>query len=205
MNGTDGPVGQITYTATIPEYRYTLTDYQGSIAASVEDDGTVDQRLFYDPHGNRTNENGTPYTGSTGNQNHGYTGHEHDDDTGLINMNGRVFDPTYKTFLTPDSLRSTVGQNANLYLYVAGDPIDNTDPTGYIACAFVVSGQRCQNGGGGFGYLRESFGPVYGGTGCGQGPASPAATPATTAPTGALPQQLPTARGLFTGFHQSFL
>jgi RHS repeat-associated protein len=31
----------------------------------------------------------------------GYTGHEHLDDFGLINMNGRVYDPRLARFLCP--------------------------------------------------------------------------------------------------------
>ncbi|MEO7592918.1 MAG: RHS repeat-associated core domain-containing protein, partial [Byssovorax sp.] len=32
----------------------------------------------------------------------GFTGHEHDDDLGLINMGGRMFDPVIRRFLSPD-------------------------------------------------------------------------------------------------------
>ena len=35
----------------------------------------------------------------------GYTLHEHYDDFGLINMNGRVYDPFKSTFLSPDHLQ----------------------------------------------------------------------------------------------------
>ena len=35
----------------------------------------------------------------------GYTLHEHYDDFGLINMNGRVYDPFKSTFLSPDNLQ----------------------------------------------------------------------------------------------------
>lgn len=35
----------------------------------------------------------------------GFTGHEHYDEFGLINMNGRVYDPFMSTFLSPDNLQ----------------------------------------------------------------------------------------------------
>jgi RHS repeat-associated protein len=39
-----------------------------------------------------------------GHQRHrsGYTGHEHDGEAGLINMRGRIYDPTFARFLTAD-------------------------------------------------------------------------------------------------------
>ena len=35
----------------------------------------------------------------------GYTGHEHDDEFGLINMKGRIYDPEARRFLTPDPIQ----------------------------------------------------------------------------------------------------
>ena len=63
----------------------------------------------------------------------GYTGHEHLDAFGLINMNGRVYDPYIGRFLSPDPLVQQPGnlQNYNRYSYVLNNPLKYTDPSGY--------------------------------------------------------------------------
>jgi RHS repeat-associated protein len=52
---------------------------------------------------------------------------------GLINMNGRVYDPVLGRFLSPDPQLQTPGdlQNYNRYSYVLNNPLRYTDPTGY--------------------------------------------------------------------------
>jgi RHS repeat-associated protein len=64
---------------------------------------------------------------------HGYTSHEHDDPLGLINMNGRYFDPTTKRFISADPIvsDSTSSQAWNPYAYVRNNPTNRTDPSGY--------------------------------------------------------------------------
>ena len=45
------------------------------------------------PTGQRTDAQGKPLASALSAVGSGFTGHEHDDDLGLINMRGRVFDP----------------------------------------------------------------------------------------------------------------
>ena len=63
----------------------------------------------------------------------GYTGHEHLDEFGLINMNGRVYDAYLARFLSPDPFVQApgYGQNYNRYSYVLNNPLKYTDPSGY--------------------------------------------------------------------------
>ncbi|XYH97563.1 RHS repeat-associated core domain-containing protein [Sorangium sp. So ce1128] len=63
----------------------------------------------------------------------GLTGHEHDDELGLINLKGRMYDPKLKRVLTPDPMVSAplFGQSYNRYSYVLNDPLNLVDPTGY--------------------------------------------------------------------------
>ncbi|WKD50594.1 RHS repeat domain-containing protein [Microbulbifer spongiae] len=65
----------------------------------------------------------------------GYTGHEHLDRTGLIHMNGRIYDPTLGRFLSPDPIvqAPTYSQSWNRYSYVLNNPMSLVDPTGYTA------------------------------------------------------------------------
>jgi RHS repeat-associated protein len=65
--------------------------------------------------------------------NKGFTGHEHMTEFGLINMNGRVYDPSLGMFLSPDPLIQEPGNplNYNPYSYVWNNPLRYTDPSGY--------------------------------------------------------------------------
>ena len=62
----------------------------------------------------------------------GYTGHEHLDALGLVNMNARIYDPQLGRFLSPDQLVSAVDdmQDFNRYSYAWNNPLAVTDPDG---------------------------------------------------------------------------
>jgi RHS repeat-associated protein len=64
----------------------------------------------------------------------GYTGHEHLDMFGLINMNGRMYDPMIARFLSPDPYvqMPDFTQSFNRYSYCINNPLSYTDPTGEI-------------------------------------------------------------------------
>jgi RHS repeat-associated protein len=61
--------------------------------------------------------------------------HEHLDVFGLINMNGRVYDPLTSMFLSPDPYLQAPGDwlNYNRYGYCYNNPFKYTDPTGEFA------------------------------------------------------------------------
>ncbi|MGW8358871.1 RHS repeat-associated core domain-containing protein, partial [Streptomyces wedmorensis] len=120
-------IGQAVYNGTTTTVEYALTDHQGSTTATTNHNGTTTTHNFYDPYGNRTTAGGTP-AAPTGDVTRGYTGHEHDDQAGLINMKGRVYDAAHHTFLTPDPLNTTTH---NPYSYTHHDPVNRTDPSGY--------------------------------------------------------------------------
>ncbi len=114
---------------------YLLKDNLGSIQTITDEEGTVSEVLSYDAWGKR--RNGTSwlpfdhpiYTMFT----KGYTGHEHIDDLKLINMNGRIYDPTIGRFISPDPFvqAPTYSQGLNRYAYVINNPLSLTDPSGY--------------------------------------------------------------------------
>lgn len=64
----------------------------------------------------------------------GYTGHEMLDDHGLIHMNGRIYDPKLARFLQADPFIQAVTdtQSFNRYSYVMNNPLNATDPSGFI-------------------------------------------------------------------------
>ncbi len=63
----------------------------------------------------------------------GYTGHEQLDDSGLIHMNGRLYDPELGRMLSPDPVVQVpeYSQNFNRYSYVMNNPLNLTDPSGF--------------------------------------------------------------------------
>jgi RHS repeat-associated protein len=63
----------------------------------------------------------------------GYTGHEQLDDSGLIHMNGRIYDPELGRMLSPDPFVQVpeYSQNFNRYSYVMNNPLNLTDPSGF--------------------------------------------------------------------------
>ena len=54
----------------------------------------------------------------------GYTSHEHLAEVGLIQMNGRLYDPVLHTFMMPDNFvqQPENTQNYNRYAYVLNNP-----------------------------------------------------------------------------------
>jgi len=68
----------------------------------------------------------------------GWTGHEHLLAFGLINMNGRVYDPVVGRFLSPDNYIQAPDnpQSYNRYSYCLNNPLMYTDPSGWLVCPF---------------------------------------------------------------------
>jgi RHS repeat-associated protein len=65
----------------------------------------------------------------------GFTGHEMLDQTGLIHMNGRIYDARLARFLQADPFVEAADdtQMFNRYSYVGNNPLNATDPSGYFS------------------------------------------------------------------------
>ena len=115
---------------------YSYSDSQGSLIALDHDGGSVIQRFAYDPWGARRDPNNWTVKDSRTSFiiNRGYTGHEHLDAFGIINMNGRVYDPLTAQFFSPDPYVQAPGEwlNYNRYTYCSGNPFRYTDPSGNL-------------------------------------------------------------------------
>ena len=59
--------------------------------------------------------------------------HEHIDEMGIINMNGRIYDPLIGRFMSADPYIQAPSdlQSFNRYAYVRNNPLNLTDPSGY--------------------------------------------------------------------------
>ena len=112
---------------------YLHRDHLGSVTTITNSSGAIVQELSYDAWGNLRN----PYTWSgsftgTPKFDRGFTGHEHHSHFGLINMNGRMYDPLMCSFLSVDTYVQDPGnaQNFNRYAYCLNNPLKYVDPSG---------------------------------------------------------------------------
>src|SRR4051794_3930981 len=133
--GDGEPVTEVVYhqTTSTEDTHHLARDGHGSISLVFDPDGTVRQRLYYEPFGGRTDASGAAAGAATSGVSWGFTGHHEDDDLGLIDMTGRVYDPLLRRFLSPDPVihNSLVGQTLNPYSYVWNNPLRYIDPTGF--------------------------------------------------------------------------
>lgn len=116
------------------EYFYLHRDYQGSIMAITNSAGNVVEKRLFDAWGNILkvqDGTGNNLSGLTV-LDRGYTGHEHIESVGLINMNGRLYDAKLHHFLQPDNFIQEPNntQNYNRYAYVLNNPLKYTDVSG---------------------------------------------------------------------------
>jgi RHS repeat-associated protein len=92
------------------------------------------ERYGYDPWGKRRNPDNWTQTDNRTHWllNRGYTMHEHLDAYGIINMNGRVYDPLTAQFFSPDPFVQAPGSwlNYNRYGYCLNNPMLYTDSSG---------------------------------------------------------------------------
>lgn len=116
----------------VRQFWHVFPDALGSVDAIG--DGTVEQRTHYTPFGRRIDDVlYTPAANPFADVRQGFTGHEHDETLGLINMNGRIYDPTLRSFWSPDPIVAAPlnGQSWNPYSYVMNNPLRYVDPSGF--------------------------------------------------------------------------
>jgi RHS repeat-associated protein len=94
------------------------------------------EKYYYDPWDRRRNPNDWSYNNipQPTLTDRGFTGHEHLDQFGLINMNGRMYDPVLGRFLSPDPIIQSPDftQSFNSYSYCINNPLKYNDPSGYL-------------------------------------------------------------------------
>jgi RHS repeat-associated protein len=140
--GGSGLVAQVTQNTGQPvETTYVHPDILRTIDSVSDQSGVFRAMPGRDPYGNKLAsltypELDAPIVGgptTAESVRHGFTGHEEDADLGLINMQGRIFDPALGRFLTPDPFSGDHGTagDYNRYSYVMNRPADLSDPSGY--------------------------------------------------------------------------
>ncbi|MNS25538.1 tRNA(Glu)-specific nuclease WapA precursor [compost metagenome] len=147
--GGDGYTAPIVFKSNGEEdqkYLFLQRDYQNSIVAITDPSGAVVEKRIFDAWGAIAKVQdgaGSTLSGLTI-LDRGYTGHEHLQSVGLINMNARLYDPKLHRFLQPDNnIQDPFNtQNYNRYGYVLNNPLKYTDPSGefwqFVAMALSV-------------------------------------------------------------------
>nr|WP_315224923.1 RHS repeat-associated core domain-containing protein [uncultured Flavobacterium sp.] len=133
-DGYSAPIVVKSDGINFPEYLYLHRDYQGSILAVTDSNGSVREKRLFDAWGSIIkvqDGSGNTLAGLTV-LDRGYTGHEHLQSVGLINMNARLYDPLIRRFLQVDNFIQdpTNTQNYNQYGYVLNNPLLYVDPSG---------------------------------------------------------------------------
>jgi RHS repeat-associated protein len=115
--------------------RYLHVDNLGSVETVTDETGSKStEKRSYDAFGARRNPQwGAAPVAFSSLTTRGFTGHEDDEELGLVNMKGRLYDPKVGRFLTTDPIVSDpgFGQSWNPYSYVLNNPLAFTDPSGF--------------------------------------------------------------------------
>jgi RHS repeat-associated protein len=109
--------------------QFFLYDQPGkSVSCLVDKQQQVLESFQYDAFGcrNKKSVSNTPY---------GYIGEEYDEETGLLYLRNRYYDPEIGRFISPDSVLGVLSdpQTLNPYVYVRNNPINLIDPSGLYA------------------------------------------------------------------------
>jgi len=115
------------------QLHYQLRDQLGSLESVTDANGALVERRSYAPFGGLRGADWSDSPAVLLTTRRGFTDHEHLPDSGLIHMNGRVYDPTLGRFLSADIVYqdTTNGQAFNRYSYGFNSPFSGVDPTGY--------------------------------------------------------------------------
>jgi RHS repeat-associated protein len=103
---------------------YLHRDHLGSVRAATSSAGGFVDRTDYRPYGEQLG-----FAAVT--ESKGYIGERHDDETGLMYLNARYYDPVIGRFIQPDPLDPALpGVGVNRYAYAFNNPIMMLDPSG---------------------------------------------------------------------------
>jgi RHS repeat-associated protein len=139
IRSSERVIAVVTRTSQDTRTAYLHADHLGSTDVITDGTGsalgTVLERRSYDAFGAKRN----PAWGTAGlgpwaaKTTVGFTGHESEEEFGLVNMKGRIYDPRVGRFLTTDPLVSHPGfsQSWNPYSYVLNNPLNLVDPSGF--------------------------------------------------------------------------
>ncbi|HEY2407629.1 MAG TPA: RHS repeat-associated core domain-containing protein [Polyangiaceae bacterium] len=132
--GGSGQVAQLEHTDQgTSTTAYLHPDHLGSDTAITGSSGEPPETRSYTAFGEAK---GFEFSTSPSHVSSSFTGQEQDDDFGLVNMKGRLYDATLGRFITPDPyVTGADAQALNRYAYVENNPVKYVD--------LSTKGSRC--------------------------------------------------------------
>lgn len=121
--------------AQAENFAYFHLDALGSPVAATDELGNLLWREDYTPYGDRILNDP-----AAANDSRWYTGHVHDQDTGLTYMGARYYDPTLGRFMgvDPAAFQESAVHSFNRYSYGNNNPYRYVDPDGNIPLDTIV-------------------------------------------------------------------
>jgi len=113
-----------------------LTDALGSTRGLVDSSETLTDSYAYTPYGELIHHEGTSENSFL------FTGEQRDAETGDYYLRARYYSPALTRFLSRDTYSGTLTDplSQNRYLYVGGNPIRYTDPSGHFFGGIAAAG-----------------------------------------------------------------
>ena len=110
-------------------YYYYLYNGHGDVVKVVDGSGNVVNNYSYDEWGNILSKTEGIFNPLK------YAGEYYDDESGLIYLRARYYDPTVGRFISRDTVEGQINNplSLNLYTYVLGNPLKYVDPTGHVS------------------------------------------------------------------------
>ncbi|TAL67436.1 MAG: hypothetical protein EPN82_14595 [Bacteroidetes bacterium] len=144
LSAKGGIFSAIVKTGEVENTYYILKDHLGSIYRLVKPDGSLINcyTFSFDPWGKMRNpfdwksyDITSDVINAFNTLGRGFTGHEHIFEKDLINMNGRIYEPSSGQFLQPDNFVQFPDKagSYNRYVYVNNNPLSYVDPDGNFA------------------------------------------------------------------------
>ena len=126
IESPNGLVAAIKTAGSQHDVMLLATDHLGSIIGVWNASGTLLEEHRYSAWGLRTSSTANPRL------QRGFTGHEHLQQFGLIDMQARLYDPHLGRFLAPDPYVQAPENHLSLnrYAYCMNNPLKYVDPTG---------------------------------------------------------------------------
>jgi RHS repeat-associated protein len=122
---TRTPDGEVIGERTPSGRLFPARDRQGSVLGVTDGSGRLVRSLRYDPYGRVRADSGSGQT------TYGYAGGERISGNKILRFGERFYSPELMRWTQPDPLDQPESlTEANPFAYAAGDPINNTDPTG---------------------------------------------------------------------------
>jgi len=123
-----------TRIATIADgaIKYSLKDHLGGSNVVTDDTGAIEELIEYQPFGKKARHEN--YVGGASSASHYFAAYYEDEESGLMYLQARYYDPELGRFITPDTIVQdpSSSQTFNRYSYCGNNPIMRTDPSGHI-------------------------------------------------------------------------